>query len=211
MGRGASGSWSIRTVVIVALGWLSAISASAADDWEPVRVVRGVQVDARPMPGSPFAEHRGTVAVCAQLDTLEGYVADTSQFQEWVPDTEEVRVLEHSENSQTYYLRTHTPWPLRSRDMIYRLTREPAADSDEVRIDVTGLPDYLPEQPGAVRMRSASGEWILRKATNVVVSFRLHVDPGWVPAVFANRRLAGSVGETLANLAERFSCSGSDS
>ena len=65
----------------------------------------------------------------------------------------------------------------------------------------------MPEEPGVVRMRSTSGKWILAASTTgVMVSFWLHVDPGPVPAVFANGRLARSLGDTLANLVERFPC-----
>ena len=207
MGRRRSRDWDTKKASIAALGWLCALAATAGDDWELARVVRGVQVHARPAPGSPFAQHRGAVTVCAGLDTLERYVADTTRFHEWLPDTEEVRVLEHTDTTQTYYLRTRTPWPFRSRDMIYQFTRESTLDTKQVSIGLKGLPDYMPEEPGAVRMHDASGEWILRMSnTGVLVSFQLHVDPGRVPALFANRRLAGTVGDTLANLAERFPC-----
>ena len=214
MVRVKSDRWGTKSAGIAALGWLyvlAAVAATAGDLWEPARVVRDVEVQARSVPDSPFAKHRGTVTVCTGLDSLASFIADTSRFQEWLPDVEEVRLLERTATTQIHYLRNRTPWPLRSRDMIYQLVWESAEDAEQIRVEVTGLPDYLPEQPGAVRMRSTSGEWILAASkTGVSVSFWLHVDPGSVPAVFANRRLAGSVGDTLANLVERFPCPASD-
>ena len=75
-------------------------------------------------------------------------------------------------------------------------------------VDMLGLPAYLPPEPGVVRMDSVEGEWLfVPEGSEVVVQLTIHVEPGArVPKFLANRRLAQSVGRTLAGLARNFPC-----
>lgn len=180
--------------------------SSAAPDWTADRTVNGIDLQSQPRE-SGFTAYRGTVTVCAGLEELQAFVADASRFHEWLPYTEEARDLEDPEGGgQLYYLRNSAPWPLQSRDMIYKLTRQPG-EGDVLRIALEGVPQALPPQAGAVRMESAEGLWTLRTADGRIhVGLSLAVNPGRAPAYFVNRRLAATVGGTLANLQERFPC-----
>jgi len=119
--------------------------------------------------------------------------------------TRSARLLEHSGETAIYYVRSTTPWPLKDRDMVYRIERTPAPEG--MRLSLTGLPEYTPPDASATRIRSASGEWRLTPSpAGIDVSYELYVDPGGVPRFLANQRLAAAVGQTLANLAARFPC-----
>lgn len=180
------------------------LPAPAATDWQPVRQVSGVPVEARPTE-TGFDVHRGRVQVCTDLASLEDYVGDPSRFADWVAYTRSARLLERSSETAVYYVRSTTPWPLKDRDMVYRISRAPAVDG--LRLSLTGLPDYTPVQESVTRIRSASGEWrLVPSASGIDVSYELYVDPGRVPRFLANQRLADAVGQTLANLAARFPC-----
>ncbi|MGE0623722.1 MAG: hypothetical protein AB7I04_04630 [Pseudomonadales bacterium] len=175
-----------------------------AQTWQPVREFSGVPVEARPT-DSGFDVHRARVQVCTDLGTLEDYVVDPTRFVDWVAYTRSARLLEHTEQSAVYYVRSTTPWPLRDRDMIYRIERTPTADG--LTLSLVGLPEYTPPEDNATRIRSAEGEWrLVPSQAGIDVSYELYVDPGRVPRYLANQRLAAAVGETLANLAARFPC-----
>jgi hypothetical protein len=182
-----------------------AAGAVCADDWSPVRKVDGITVEARST-ASGFDEHRGSARVCTQLPELETLVADTDRFSEWLPYTRDAQLLEASETQFIYYVRSSTPWPMKDRDMVYRVTRQP--DSDEgLSLQLVGLPDYEPAHEGATRIREASGQWRFTQTEDgLMVTYQLFVDPGPVPAFMANGRLASAVGKTLANLANRYPC-----
>ena len=183
------------------------VHAAAAEQsrWQPTATVRGIDVEAKPTP-SGFHATRGHATVCAGLEDLERYMSDPARFPEWIPYAEEARLLEQSADVQVYYyMRTATPWPMKSRDMIYRVERE--ADGPAVRFSLTGVPDYLPPERGAVRMRAADGIWILEpRDERIQVRLQLQMDPGSVPQRFANQRMVATVGGALANLAETFPC-----
>ena len=193
-----------RSIIVMLLAFPSAVAGSGGD-WAPVREVAGITVEARTT-SSGFNEHRGSATVCTRLDVLETLVADTDRFPEWLPYTRDAQLLEASGGEFTYYVRTITPWPLKDRDMVYRITRRPAGD-DGVHLAVVGLPDHGPKHRGVTRMREASGEWQFNESGDALtVSYRLFVDPGPVPVPVANGRLASAVGQTLANLVSRYPC-----
>ncbi len=184
----------------------AAAATAGAEAWQPARSVRDIEVESRPTE-SGFRAFRGSTVVCTDLQTLHDFVTDPDRFDEWIPFTETARRLPSDAAVRLYYLRTRTPWPLRSRDMVYRLSEHPASRDDRIILDLEGAPEHLPPQKGAVRMQSARGQWRLwPRGDRVEVTFGLALDPGRIPAFFANRRLAATVGGMLANLAQRFPC-----
>ena len=180
-------------------------ASTAAADWSEVRQVEGVTVEARPTE-SGFNEHRGEVLVCTELSELEAFVADTDRFSEWLPYTRDAQLLENSDHRFIYYVRSTTPWPMKDRDMVYQISRQPDA-GEGVTLELVGLPDYQVAQQGASRIREAAGQWrFVQVDDGLAVSYQLFVHPGAVPAFAANGRMASAVGKTLANLASRFPC-----
>lgn len=197
-------SGGMRTLVPL-LVIFAAGTCVASGDWKPLRSVNGVPVESRSTE-SGFNAHRGVTSICADLAALEGFVADTSRFRDWIPYTRSARLLDESDAGYIYYVRSKTPWPLKDRDMVYRIARQ-ESEGPVIRLVVTGLPDYQPPEENAERIRVAAGEWRLEPITGGTrVGYELYVDPGSVPAYFANRRLATVVGQTLANLAAQFPC-----
>jgi len=193
---------------LILFAWALSATVSvvrAAEEWKLVRTIEGVAVEARPTE-SGFNVHRGETRVCTDLAALESFVADTSRFQDWIPYTRSARLLDRSPTDVVYYVRTTTPWPLKDRDMVYRISRE-ESDVDGIKLLITGLPDYWPISDKAERIRAATGQWQLTPAdSGIRVRYELYVHPGAAPAFVANRRLATVVGQTLANLASQFPC-----
>ena len=186
---------------------LAAHVNSAAAEWAPVRKVEGIQVEGRENP-SGFNTHRAEVFLCTGMSDLAAYIADTSRYDEWIPNLEQVRLLEASADSVIYYMKSKAPWPVKPRDMVYQLTDlNVSPDALELAVAIKGLPAYLPESKEAYRMREAAGEWrIVPEADGLRVTHQFYVDPGNVPKLFANRSMATSLAKTLINLARQFPC-----
>ena len=192
--------------LIVLLLWAASASAAQAD-WEPVRKVHGIQVEGLMMP-SGFRSHRAQVAVCTDLADLRAFISDTSRFHEWIPDLAEVRLLEQSDDGVVYYMRSKAPWPVKDRDMVYRLFGVPeSGDAASVALAIEGLPGRLPEVDGAYRMHDVSGQWrIWERGDRLDVQQQIYLNPGDVPRMFANRSMSASLARTLGNLASRYPC-----
>jgi len=193
--------------LLVVLGLLMIVPDVAADDeWRPVGTYDGVVVEAA-KGAAGFDAHRASVVVCTTLDEISAFIADADNFHKWVAFTQEARLLDSDGERTLYYHRSSAPWPVRDRDMIYEL--QPRFDeAGNLHIRMRGLPDYLPEQPGVVRMRMVEGEWLFAPDRGEVrVQLTVDADPGPIARFLANRRLAATVGYTLANLAKQFPCS----
>ena len=198
----------MRLALIVVL-FLAASAFAGEADWEPVRKVHGVEVEGLMMP-SGFRSHRARVAVCTDLSDLRAFISDTSRFSEWIPDLAEVRLLEQTDDAVIYYMRSKAPWPVKDRDMVYRLSGLPGLEDDAtVALAIEGLPERVPEAEGAYRMHEVAGQWrIWERGDRLEVLQQIYLNPGDVPRMFANRSMSASLARTLSNLVARFPCGG---
>lgn len=195
----------LRLLVVLVL--LGLVPGAAADgEWRPVGTYDGVVVEAAEGT-TAFDAHRASVVVCTSLDEVSSFIANADNFHRWVAYTDEARLLESDAKRTLYYHRSSAPWPVRDRDMVYEL--EPRFDeAGNLHIRMRGLPHYLPEQPGVVRMKMVKGDWLFAvEGDEVRVQLTVDADPGHLARFLANRRLAATVGYTLANLAKQFPCS----
>ncbi len=196
--------------------WLWAICMPAFADapavdaggWTELEKANGIAVYTRPYDGSTYPEVRASSDVCATLPQLVAFVEDVAAFEQWIPDTAEARLLEQpAPRMQIYYIRTSMPWPIKDRDMIYRLSE--TADSSlttNVSVGIEGLPDYLPTDERAVRMKNVSGRWsFVQTGARTRIDLDMHIEPGGgVPAWLARQRIVGTPTKMLTNLREHF-------
>lgn len=185
-----------------------ATSVETGATWKPFGESDGVEVYTRPFPGSAYAQVRASGTVCATLPELVAFIEDVARFDSWIPDTDEARLLARpSQSHQIYYIRTSMPWPVKHRDMIYRLTESPGSRTDdEISVTIEGVPDYLPPYPGVVRMRGVTGRWNFRQADGETrIELVMHIEPGGnVPQWLANRRIVGTPTKMIENLRRQF-------
>jgi hypothetical protein len=62
-------------------------------------------------------------------------------------------------------------------------------NSDQVKVNVIGIPDYIPAREGIVRMAKTNGYWLLTSvdSNKTSVTYQMHVEPGGlIPAWLAN-------------------------
>ncbi len=162
----------------------------------------------RAMPGSAYAQVRVIASVCATLPELVAFVEDVAHFDTWIPDTQDARLLERpSPSSQIYYLRTSMPWPIKHRDMVYRVTEViDGSAAGALAVLMEGLPSYLPPYDGVVRMHSAAGRWDFHESGGRTrISLELHIEPGGkIPVWLAKQRIVDTPRAMLRNLARQF-------
>ena len=185
------------------------LPAEASGEWRTGRNVDGVIVESREV-DSRYDEHRGSVTLCADLQTVLLFVADVDGLPAWVPYTEAAEKIEEGANGVIYHVVTGAPWPYRSRDMIYALDVD--LQGNTATVTMTGLPGRLAPRPGLVRMTAARGLWTFVPAGDALqVDLQLWVDPGGGPGMLVNRRAGTTLGRMLANLQDHFPCGRSPS
>lgn len=151
--------------------------------------------------------YRADGRVCAAQEDLFALFRNVEDFASWLPRTVSAERLEGDDFSQMIYVVSSAPWPMRPRDMAYRIDLGIGADGGSATVTVEGLPEQVPPRKGRARIKGATGLWqIALHDGGADLSFMLHLDLGRIPAVFSARSVHHAVRDALANLQARFPC-----
>jgi len=126
---------------------------------------------------------------------------NTASYTKWYGYTKTATLLKQEKDTQYNYVETIFPWPFKNRDMVYKMTTR-TFNNDSIKISLQGIPDYIQEKKGIVRMTKAAGYILLHcanKKTEIMYVF--HSEPGnSIPAWMANNSIAKLPFKTLSGL-----------
>lgn len=186
----------------LALGVLTAQQASA-QDWTERHDKDGIQVWTADFEGSRYKQFKGQAVVDGPVDKVLAVVLDVEEYEAWFPNTPDARLLDHTGDVLTYYVVTDLPWPITSRDTVYRyqVSQADGGATLDVSVDPTGHP----EQDGMVRVQASSGRWTFTAVDGgTQVTWQLHFEPnGSLPAWLANSAVVDTPAGMLKALRER--------
>ncbi|HKJ81258.1 MAG TPA: START domain-containing protein [Ignavibacteriaceae bacterium] len=167
---------------------LLTLSVSAREDWQLKKAADGIKVYTKTESGSDYKSFKAEMQLNCRIDDIVEVLKEMNIVNNWVADSKEVKLLKTEGNTQYYYIETSLPWPFNNRDMVYRF-QYIAINSDQVKVTVTGLPDYIQTKKGIVRLAKANGYWLLTSIDSgkTAVTYQMHVEPGGlIPAWLAN-------------------------
>ncbi|MDA8483016.1 START domain-containing protein [Pseudomonas resinovorans] len=194
----------IKVAALCALGLLAA-SAVQAEDWKLAKDEDGIKVFLSEVPGSKYKAYRGVATIKADMVTLRALQEDVAGSCAWIHECKEQKLLK-SEGAQSWtYTRFNTPWPVTPRDSVLHVTSEIGADGSVTRV-LEGVPKYLPEADGFVRVTEVKGFWKLepKGAGEVEVTYQVHTEPGGsVPSWLANSFVVDAPFNTLKAMRQR--------
>jgi len=177
-----------RVIWIMLLFYLLAFSASAQENWDLVKEDAGIKVYTKTESGSRYKAFKAEMQVDCSIENIIYVLKNTNTINNWVVNCKGVKLLETKENEQFYYIETSLPLPFQNRDMVYHF-QYININPGQVKVLVTGIPDYVQPEKGIVRMAKANGYWLLNSIdTNKTdVTYQMHVEPGGlIPAWLAN-------------------------
>lgn len=158
--------------------------------WKLIRDQFGVLVYSHPMPGSDFSIYKTDTILDASLESVIAMALDLEHADEWMPRVLSVEVIDYpADGSIIYYTAMDAPWPIIDRDAVttVKIVRDPESSFTTLTYQATG--DYIPKQPGFIRIPWTIGTWTLIPLEDGRVrSIRQGItDPGgWLPAWVAN-------------------------
>ena len=180
------------------------LHADTEQGWETVYQDPELTVQRRDYQGSELDEVKGVLRVKASLNALMALLKDAPFNREWVFRSGGARVLQESGYAQAYvYGVVDAPFPMDDRDTVVRFDYLQDAATRNITVTITNQPDFLPHEPGLVRVPDMGGFWYLAPEPDgwVTVRYQVYGDPGgWIPVWLANRAAQLSVRFTLANL-----------
>ena len=191
------GRWLLGAVLMLGLAQVQAAQ------WRLVKDEAGIRVYLQQIPGSSFQAFRGVTRIRTDMPRLLALQDDVSAACAWIHACSEQRLLKHEGNLSWAYSRFHTPWPVQPRDSILQVTTTHDADGRVTRT-LLGVADYLPLQPGFVRVSKVEGFWSLTPLDGEIeVVYQVHSEPGGsVPAWLANSFVVDAPFNTLQGLRE---------
>lgn len=167
---------------------LLTLSVSAQEDWQLKKAEDGIKVYTKTESGSDYKSFKAEMQLNCRIDDIVEVLKEMNIVNNWVADSKEVKLLKTEGNSQYFYIETSLPWPFNNRDMVYRF-QYIEINSDQVKVTVTGLPEYIQPKKGIVRLEKANGYWLLTSIDSgkTAVTYEMHVEPGGlIPAWLAN-------------------------
>ncbi|MBK6263854.1 hypothetical protein JKA74_02300 [Marivirga sp. S37H4] len=180
-----------RTLLLIIVFVLSSLMTSAQTSWEIDKWEEDIIVYTRMEKDSDFKSFKAVMTVDVPTDEIIEVLKNANDYVEWYGYTKTSEVLKQEEDIQYNYVETLFPWPYSNRDMVYKMSID-ASGSKEVTILLEGIPDYIPEKKGIVRMKKAAGFILLKSmGKHTEITYQFHSEPGDnIPVWLANSSIA---------------------
>ncbi|MFJ2366463.1 START domain-containing protein [Pseudomonas sp. NPDC087697] len=193
-----------RIAVLCGLTVLLATTAQA-EDWVTAKEEAGIKVSLSEVAGSQYKAYRGVTVMKTSVAKLRALQEDVVGACAWIHECKLQKLLKHEGDQSWTYTQFSTPWPVTARDSVLHVTTVEGTDGSLTR-KLEGVPTYLPEEKGFVRVAQVQGFWkfVPKGADQVEVTYQVHTDPGGsVPSWLANKFVVDAPFNTLKALKER--------
>lgn len=169
--------------------------------WEIDKNKDGIAVYTRTKQGSQFKSFKAEALLNAPIAEIIEILKNANDYTRWYGFTKTAHILKQEMQVQYNYVETIFPWPFSNRDMVYKMSIDSLGE-DTIKISLKGLPDFIEEKKGIVRMIKAEGYLLLqRKADHTAITYVFHSEPGdHIPPGLANHSIAELPFRTLKGL-----------
>jgi carbon monoxide dehydrogenase subunit G len=187
---------------------LLTFNASAQENWNLVKEQAGIKVYTKTESGSKYNAFKAEMQVSCKIENIVEVLKNTDSINNWIVNCKAVKLLKSEDNDQYYYIETSLPFPFENRDMVYRF-QYIEINSEQVKVIVTGIPEYIQPKEGIVRMVKTNGYWLLTSVDTdkTALTYQMHVEPGGlIPAWLANpfiKNVPFSTFKELRNIVQR--------
>lgn len=192
--------------IALSLALLSFLFPATIYAWELAKEDKDneIKIYTRKVEGSGFSEYKAVMKIRATLSSLVALVDDIPACPRWIHTCSEGRLLKRVSPKESYtYTVNEAPWPVSDRDAIVLNTVRQEIPKGPVKIDILGVPDYVPEKKGLVRVKMIRGYWLftpLGEGLTEVV-YQIHNDPGGdLPSWLVNTVVVSQPYNTMLNM-----------
>ena len=193
-------------VFFVFLFYAPALTGNTQYNWKLSKNNDGIKVYESTTANSNFKSIKVECVLQGTYDKLITLLNDVSRHKEWVYNSKTSYILKrNSPYDFYYYTETHIPWPMSNRDLVAHLTMTRDSLDRFLKINATGVPDYIPEKSGKVRVPRSVINWYVTEPspTTISIVYTLEADPGGsVPAWLANMFVDKGPYESFKKLSE---------
>ncbi len=148
----------ILSILIIPLLFIPELTF--AQEWDLAKDKNGVKIETRFIKGWSIKEYRATVYIKTTLAKAVDAYRDPVKRKKFMERSIEVYDLKKVSKDEiiTYNL-GNAPWPVLDRDNITRSVFS-KPKSNQVKVTMTSLPDYIPHKDNIVRVPKTKGYWL---------------------------------------------------
>jgi hypothetical protein len=196
-----------RSLLIVFFLWVGFQNPlKAQEKWKLEKNEDGIAVYTRKTADLPIKQIKVVCELPGTPGQLVKVLKNVEHHSDWVYLNRKTVLLKQKDpNTFVYYTEADMPWPLTDRDMVAETKVFPPSKNKTVRVEVTGLPTYLPKKEHLIRIPYSLAIWEITPvaADRIKVEYTFSVDPGGsIPAWMVNATLATGPSITFSQLRE---------
>ena len=202
-----TGKTSILTIILLSL-FVSVSFPAQLYGWELAKEdeKNEIKIFTREVENSNFKEYKAVMKIKASLSSLVALVDDIAACPKWIHTCSQGKLLERISPTESYnYTINEAPWPVSDRDAIVHTTISQPTPKGPVTIDIRGVPGYIPQKKGLIRVKMIKGFWRftpLGKGFAEVI-YQVHNDPGGdLPSWLVNSVVISQPYHTMINMRE---------
>jgi len=174
--------------------------------WKLTKNKNGIKIYTRHSEHSPIKEVKGVMKLKVSLSSIVSLIKDAKNQHNWIYLNKTAYLLKEPSNFEWYYYNeSDAPWPISNRDIVTHAKLKQNPTTYALRIEAKGVPDYIDEKEGIVRIRKLASSWDIVPINDgfVQVTFKLFADLGGsVPAWAINLAIDTGPFNTLSAMSE---------
>lgn len=154
--------------------------------------------------GKPYKKIKVVCPMNAPFNKVFDEYFKVEQQHTWMSEIPASQLLK-KESDNVWYTRYEVkfPFPMKNRELIYKMTK--TTTDNEILVNYTAVPNYLPENKDFIRMTISSGYWKFTKvtATTSTCETVAYNETAGVPAWIVNMFIVDIPSNTMNNFKKR--------
>jgi len=174
------------------------------DNWKLAKDKQDIQIYTRQMANSKLKEFKANTSIKTSVESVIVTLQDVDNYHKWMVYVKTSKLLKKINEDESYiYSEAKLPWPFNNRDIANHINVYWSEEKDTATLVINGIPDYIPEKDGIVRMPVSKGVWYvyqLDKQTTKI-EYIYGGDPGGsIPSWVVNLFIVDGPFKSLVNL-----------
>jgi hypothetical protein len=186
---------STSKIVFPFLFSILAVMSYGQYNWKLSKDKDGIKVYESETKNSNFKSIKVECVLPGSYDKLIATLNDVAHQKEWVYSSKiSYELTRKSPYDFYYYTETSVPWPISNRDAVIHMTMIRDSLNRFLKISATGVPNYIPEKSGKVRLPKLLINWnvTMPSSSSISIVYTLEAEPGgsvpaWIVNMFADK------------------------
>jgi hypothetical protein len=172
-----------------------AYTAFGQYNWKLSKEKDGIRVYQSAVAHSNYKSIKVECILEGTYDKLMAVLNNVNHQKDWVYNNKTAHIISRVNPYEFYYYtETSLPWPMSNRDAVVHLKMNKDSLNRFLKVEAVGVPDYIPEKGGKVRVTKSTISWYVTMPTTKTISivYIFEVEPGgslpaWVVNMFADK------------------------